>query len=363
MILATRCNACETVFRVVRDQLRVSDGWVRCGHCQAVFNATDDLFELEEAGTPAAAADTHDDHLAQRVIDELAADRRRWRADADALPVSWTTHPAAGLDDVVTPSRAAASPSESAASTIVEDEGPLTAQVDADGDAAFASDETAAPVLPPLEDDRPAAIVQWHDSTGQAPLAAGADAPATPATILAAHPDAAPALPGFVRRADRAAFWRRTPVRLALAAAAALLGAALLAQIGHAAHDRLAAHWPTLEPALAALCQVSGCRIEPLKQIDRLSVDSAGLTLVEGAPLYRLQVVLRNRADTALGVPALELSLEDAQGVLVSRRVLQPGDLGLDSAVVAAGAQMPIAVTLAARDRRIVGYHVELFYP
>lgn len=54
MSLATRCPACSTVFRVVRDQLRVSDGWVRCGQCQEVFNAVESLFEL--SAEPAATA-------------------------------------------------------------------------------------------------------------------------------------------------------------------------------------------------------------------------------------------------------------------------------------------------------------------
>ncbi len=36
----TRCPACGTLFRVVQDQLRVSDGWVRCGQCQEVFDAS-----------------------------------------------------------------------------------------------------------------------------------------------------------------------------------------------------------------------------------------------------------------------------------------------------------------------------------
>lgn len=58
MSLATRCPACSTVFRVVRDQLRVSDGWVRCGQCQEVFNAVESLFELsaEPAAPPPAPA-------------------------------------------------------------------------------------------------------------------------------------------------------------------------------------------------------------------------------------------------------------------------------------------------------------------
>ena len=52
MSLATRCTACGTVFRVVRDQLRVSEGWVRCGRCQEVFNALDSLFDLEREAPP-----------------------------------------------------------------------------------------------------------------------------------------------------------------------------------------------------------------------------------------------------------------------------------------------------------------------
>src|SRR5947207_12642874 len=52
MSLATRCTACGTVFRVVRDQLRISEGWVRCGRCQEVFNALDNLFDLEREAPP-----------------------------------------------------------------------------------------------------------------------------------------------------------------------------------------------------------------------------------------------------------------------------------------------------------------------
>jgi len=48
MSLATRCPACGTVFRVVRDQLKVSEGWVRCGRCSEVFNAGQRLFDLEQ---------------------------------------------------------------------------------------------------------------------------------------------------------------------------------------------------------------------------------------------------------------------------------------------------------------------------
>ena len=83
MSLATRCTACGTVFRVVQDQLKVSEGWVRCGRCNEVFNALEGLFDLErDAPTgsarpprpPAAAPGRHG-----AAADVRAGERRRWR--------------------------------------------------------------------------------------------------------------------------------------------------------------------------------------------------------------------------------------------------------------------------------------------
>lgn len=54
MSLITRCPACATTFKVVPDQLRISDGWVRCGQCTEVFDATANL--VQEGGSPAGAA-------------------------------------------------------------------------------------------------------------------------------------------------------------------------------------------------------------------------------------------------------------------------------------------------------------------
>jgi predicted Zn finger-like uncharacterized protein len=53
MSLVTRCPACSTAFKVVRDQLRISEGWVRCGRCSQVFDATLDLRDSED-GEPKA---------------------------------------------------------------------------------------------------------------------------------------------------------------------------------------------------------------------------------------------------------------------------------------------------------------------
>ncbi|MDD2713452.1 MAG: zinc-ribbon domain-containing protein, partial [Simplicispira sp.] len=46
MSQTTRCPSCATAFKVVADQLRISDGWVRCGHCKEVFDAVACLQEV-----------------------------------------------------------------------------------------------------------------------------------------------------------------------------------------------------------------------------------------------------------------------------------------------------------------------------
>ncbi|MBP9684584.1 MAG: zinc-ribbon domain-containing protein, partial [Rhodoferax sp.] len=47
MSLITRCPACETLFKVVPDQLRMSEGWVRCGQCSEIFDASLHLLQSE----------------------------------------------------------------------------------------------------------------------------------------------------------------------------------------------------------------------------------------------------------------------------------------------------------------------------
>jgi predicted Zn finger-like uncharacterized protein len=57
MSLATRCTRCGTIFKVVEDQLKVSEGWVRCGRCQEVFHAVPNLFDLEKDPPPPRSAE------------------------------------------------------------------------------------------------------------------------------------------------------------------------------------------------------------------------------------------------------------------------------------------------------------------
>ena len=46
MLLATRCPFCESVFRLLPEQLALRGGRVRCGRCKQVFDASSSLFDV-----------------------------------------------------------------------------------------------------------------------------------------------------------------------------------------------------------------------------------------------------------------------------------------------------------------------------
>lgn len=56
----TRCPACTTTFRVSLEQLKVRQGKVRCGRCQNVFDALENLVEPLAALVASPVSDTED---------------------------------------------------------------------------------------------------------------------------------------------------------------------------------------------------------------------------------------------------------------------------------------------------------------
>lgn len=299
MSLAARCPACGTVFRVVQDQLRVSEGWVRCGRCAEVFNAIESLVDLEAdaAARPGARAERSD-----RVLEDLA---RVGGVDIDLAP------------------------DEATAAAPAKPQG-------AAGELAMPS-AAAAPAAEP------------HDEESTPP---GGDAP----PVLTAAPE-------FVRRADRAARWRRPGVRIALGLAGIAAVALLAGQVALEYRDTMAAQWPATRPALEQLCAAFDCRVGAPRAIDGLAVESSGLVRIEGSPNYRLSVVLRNRTAFAIAAPAIDLTLTDSQGLVIARRVLRAAELGATQESLAARSDLSMQASLAATDRPVSGYTIEIFYP
>lgn len=318
MSLATRCPACGTVFRVVPDQLKVSEGWVRCGRCNSMFSAAGLLFDIDSG-------------LSVRLPG--FAQSARPRGEEPSI-TDWTgPSDETAAKPAATPARRPGLPSQRQ-------------------EPRF-----------DLPDVRPGLLRAPSSPSNDEDLSErpGQDRQASPAPAAKSAP--ASELPSFLKAADRSARWQRPAVRSALGAAVLLLALTLLTQLALVWRDTLAAHLPSTEPTLRGLCELAGCQVQPLRRIETLAVASSGLTRVEGSTLYRLQLVLQNRADTAVKIPALDLTLNGGQGQLLARRVLQLSDLGATQPVLQAGEELPLKVLMSTGERRVEGYTVELFYP
>lgn len=335
MTLATRCSACGTSFRVVQDQLKVSGGWVRCGRCNEVFNALEGLYEIYtqpgelpttsparapggSTAAPAAAPDT-----ATRGT-ERSAPATGSASAADPPPTPYSAGAYAGSAHESSPSLRSPTAGASAAPARTPEE--LEAYGDERGAHAFDDVETRLEPRP------------------------GEEIEPTPSFM---QPDAAvPLRPRM--GAGELALWFGSVV---------LLSALLVAQLGLAWRDTLAAYSPEWRPSLQTLCGLAHCQVEPLRRMSALSVEGSNLRQKAGDGNYELLVNLRNRGDLGLMLPAFELTLTDTQGQALIRRVLTPRDMGARSDTIVGGGELSLLANLDITDRRIAGYTVEIFYP
>lgn len=348
--LATRCSACGTVFRVVPDQLRVSEGWVRCGRCSQVFNALEGLVDLD-TGLPKAAGGLAHTGAEAPADGEFEIAQPAARPGAPPLPGAETASPAGRNSKVQSPSNGEAK----------------TPAWPAPAGGAAVAIAARAPVVPTAAAADLSADGRLHSPMHPAPAGSAARA--------AAEHDVEHAVghaadkPSFVRSAERAERWRSPKVRAALVATGLLATLTLLAQASLQFRDTLAAQVPETRPWLNQACATLGCRVEAARAIENLAVDSSGLVRVEKSNLYKMQVTLRNRGGMEVAVPALDLTLTDGQGRLIARRVLRLSELGASQATIAAGRELAVLATVQVAaagetvQQPIAGYTIELFYP
>ncbi len=339
MSLATRCIVCGTVFRVVQDQLKVSEGWVRCGKCTGVFNALEGLFDLDRDTPPKWPGPTN------------PAFAQTQPGEADVLNVAPYENASSEVTEVT---------------EALEAEGPLVNKIDSQQkklrdravestpadrvnerdrlefpDARFDSD------LPP-EDTPP---LRWHDDN----IAASGNA------TTSATRDGAPTFACYAQSKS----WRHRPAVLVaeiLFCGCLLIG--LTAQAIHHFRDLTAARWTETAPLLTAWCRLAACALSPPRRIDDVVVESTALTRAPAfADAFQLSVVLRNRSGTVVARPSIELSLTDLGGRLVARRALSPVDGRAPAVTMNSGTEAAMQWLLTIGNEQINGYTVEVFYP
>lgn len=363
MTLATRCPACGTAFRVVSDQLRVSSGWVRCGRCGASFDALEHLFRHASSrqgtppaapapATPAPAADplpTAPDAAATAPPDAVTP----LELDLDLSAAPESTQVPMGLPDEPAPIE----PDEPVASA--SDEPALPGS---DAPANPAADAPAETDGDPLESPEPASVVSPEVETNAVPAAATSAAPVDFGGVR--QPGFRPrGRPAFLRRAEAAARWSHPATRTTLALLLVILGLLLTAQATLLWRDEIALRWPATRATLEAACAGLGCRIDAPRRIQSLAVESSDLRSEPDGATYRLEVAIRNRGPIELLAPAIELTLTDAAGQLIARRVLTPAELGSPARPIPAGEERVVQAELVAGPPAVAGYTISLFYP
>ena len=167
----------------------------------------------------------------------------------------------------------------------------------------------------------------------------------------------------FVKAARRRAFWRKPLVRSGLVVLGLGLATALAAQVAVHERNRLAAVAPQLRPLLLALCEPLGCELAPLRQIAEVVIDSSSFNKARGDS-YVLAVTMKSRSTVALEMPAVELTLTDAQDQPVLRRVLLPAEMGAPQELAAGGEwSASVSVLVTTGGARVAGYRLLAFYP
>ena len=319
MSQTTCCPTCQTLFKVVPDQLRVSEGWVRCGKCSEIFDAHQHLFK--EAFAPETASEIF------TVIPGPAdvADTKR----TERVPLRGEREAGLGAN------AKAARNSVSLADT---QQTRLSAQRD--------GTDLLAPA-PPVPKRR-----------SKAKAGAGMD------TLEARNSTSSEVT--FLNVPKGRAFWGRMWVRMSLGLMGAGLSGALALQAVVHQRDYIAATVPAAKSAVESLCQTLGCRVLPLRQIESMVIDGSTFTELRGNA-YRLYFTVKNSAAVELALPAIELTLTDSQDRAALRRVFLPAEMGATSVVLGAGAEWVGSMVLSVRTNgvteRISGYRISAIYP
>lgn len=169
----------------------------------------------------------------------------------------------------------------------------------------------------------------------------------------------------FVKRHDRSQKYGRA-MKIVMAFSIPLLLGGLVLQAATTFRDTLAASYPQLKPALAALCQPLGCQVGLPTQLDALSIEQGELASM-AANTFSFSTVLRNQSKTVQAWPHIELTLNDNADKPVVRRVFAPREY-LPSATEADKGFLPrseqsIKLYFELKELKASGYHIAIFYP
>lgn len=371
-LMRTRCPECGTVFRVTSEQLRRKAGKVRCGHCQAVFNAFDqwqsDSDETlvaapveessaqplpEQPGEPempfASLTGEPEPEPEPEPFDPsatlLVGRDFEWEEQPDppvAVPKTTVeTEPEALPDEAATPSE--------------------NAREDTDIPEMVRFDATETLVASPA--DRWGAEENRAETPEQSTLAAR-EAGLVAARELAESSSYNRWAAGTLASDGRGVFEVEAPKRAnwPFVLVSVLLLISLVVQVLHYYRTEIVLRMPSAQ----SMYELFGVAIPLPRNPGLVSIETSDLQSDNARGLFVLQATLKNRATYPQAWPALELSLTDTNDAVVARRVMYAAEYlppGTTADAFPPNGDVPIRLWIEAKDVGASGYRLYIFYP
>ena len=356
--MRTRCPECGTVFRVTSEQLRLKAGKVRCGHCQAVFNAFDSLQpEPEDApvsGSAGPDAEVETGFAADFPVEELvdAAQER------PAPSVIKEPEPEAALAFEISeglPASAVAdfAAAQEASEIVVTPIEIAQTSLPSDPEIVVAAEDLPPAIPPEVRREAPedAAL-----AAREAGLVAARDLSETPAyNRWAAGTLAGSPLGGFGVDQNKRVVWP-------FAVVAVLLSIVLLGQLLYHFRTEVVKRFP----GLADIYTLAAVDVPLPRNSALVSIETSDLQSDNARGLFVLQATLKNRANYAQAWPALELSLTDTNDAVLVRRVMPASEYlppGAQADVFPANGEVAVRLWVEAKNVGAAGYRLYIFYP
>ncbi len=271
------------MFQVETDQLKVSNGWVRCGQCDGVFDAS-----------------AHFQVLPQAAATDLAPNPESLYEPPAAAPQALSPEPLP--DPAPTVAAAPRAPVSDALSSYLSS--PNEEE----------SHQALSPPAAPRDSDARRALY------GREPKN----------LVITEAPRGRKAEVSFINpvqaRVSRSRPWLRSLAALVPLALLLLI----LVQFMPNQRDALAARYPVLLPAVETLCLPLKCQVSPPRIIEAVAIDSSSFTQV-GPDSYRLNFVLQNKQSSAVAMPALEVTLTGIDDKPLLRKIVLPAEFGAPS--------------------------------
>jgi predicted Zn finger-like uncharacterized protein len=355
----TTCPNCRLNLAVTTTDLRIGQGYVRCGRCERVFNALVSLAEdldhehqsgLAATGTTTVPALIDDAHVMTPVDTATVATDASADESTDPAPVQEQHEPL--YPQQVHEMDLVESTATGTFETIVlEGDGYLQTEehvdeLEVDAQLQAMALQMDAQRLPALEQDSAIA----HE----------------PVEEIRHHADESVVLETVAEDVDTDAALGTAPRahRLWPTAAAALV-LLLLAQIVHHHRQSLVAH-PWLERPLQAVYALFGATLEPQWDLRAYDLRQLGGEALPGTTAtIVLRAAIHNRAATAQPPPMIRAVLQDRFGNALSTTAIAPQDYlrGAAPARMAPDQRLDAELTLADPNKQAVGFELDACLP